>query len=168
MARRAIDAEPLGVKVAIWAHNTQISRRPADGGMGALLAAAYRGDYVPIGFTFYHGWIRAWDYTQGPTTDHGTKLFRLAPAETGTLESLLESAGHPLFYADLRKAPPSVVPWLEARLPMRSVGTVFVAERHARARTVPREAFDALVYVHKLTTVKFNETGMRQGRKEWD
>ncbi len=168
MARRAIDAEPLGVRVAIWAHNTQISRRPADGGMGALLAAAYRGDYVPIGFTFYHGWIRAWDYTQGPTTDHGTKLFRLAPAETGTLESLLESAGHPLFYADLRKAPPSVVPWLEARLPMRSVGTVFVAERHARTRTVAREAFDALVYVHKLTTVKFNETGKRPGRKEWD
>lgn len=168
MARRAIASEPPGVKVAIWAHNTQISRRPDDAGMGALLAAAYRGDYVPIGSTFYQGWIRAWDYTQGFTTDRGTKLFRLAPAAPGTLEAFLEAAGHPLYYADLRKAPPSVAAWLDARLPMRSAGTVFVNERQARTRTVPREAFDALVFVHKLTTVKFTETGKRPARKDSD
>lgn len=168
VARRTIDAEPKGVRVAVWAHNTQVSRRPADGGMGSLLAAAYKTDYLPIGVTFYQGWIRAWDYTAGPTTDRGTKLFRLPPAEPGSLEALLETAGSPLFYADVRKAPPSLIPWFASRLPMRSVGTVFAADRHARTRTIVKDAFDALVFVHKLTTVKFNDTGKRPGRKEWD
>lgn len=168
VASRTIAALPRKTKVALWTHSTQASKRAADGGVGALLAESLKKDYVALGLTFYQGWIRAWDFTAGPTTEHGTKLFRLPPAEPGSLEALLESAGASMFFADVRRAPGPILPWMEARLPMRSAGTVFVSDRRARTRTVAKEAFDGLVFVRKLTTVKFNETGKRPGQREWE
>jgi erythromycin esterase len=168
VARRAIEAQPRGTKVALWAHDAYVSRRKADGGMGALLAEAYKADYVAIASTFYQGWIRAWDFTQGPTLERGTKLFRLAPADSDSLEGLLDTAGAPLFFADVRKAPPSLAPWFESRLPMRSISTVFTSDRRSRVHTVVKEAFDALVFVRKQSTVTFNETGARAGKQEWE
>lgn len=168
VASRTLSGLPRGTKAALWAHSTQVSRRPADGGMGAILAEGLKKDYVALGMTFYQGWVRAWDFTAGPTLDHGTKLFRLPPAEPGTLEALLDGAGAPMFFADVRRATGPLLPWFEARLPMRSVGTVFVSDRRARTRTVVKEAFDGLVFVKKLTTVRFNETGKRPGHREWE
>ncbi|MEZ4302848.1 MAG: erythromycin esterase family protein, partial [Polyangiaceae bacterium] len=104
VAKRTLATLPPDTKVALFAHATQVSRRPEDRGMGALLAADLKKQYLPIGMTFYQGWIRAWDFTRDPGVDRGTKLFRLAPAEPGTLESLLAGAGASMFYADVRKA----------------------------------------------------------------
>jgi len=167
LAKRAIDAAPKKARVVLWTHNAQVSKRKLDGGMGAVLAEAYEADYVSVGFTFYQGWVRAWDFTTGPTTDRGTKLFRLGPADNGTLEAVLESAGVAMFMADVRGAPPAIAPWFEARLSLRNVGTVFVNERRSRTRTVVKEAFDGLVFVKKLTTVKLTESGKRPGKAEW-
>jgi erythromycin esterase len=166
LTKRTLEALPRGTRAVLWAHSSQVSRRPADGGMGALLAGSLGKDYVALGLTFYQGWVRAWDFTTGATLEHGTKLFRLPPAEPGTLEALLDTAGIPLFFADVRKAPPPLLPWLESRLSMRNVGAAFVSDRRARTRTVVKEAFDGLVFVKKLTTVRFNETGKRPGRRE--
>lgn len=168
MAKRTIDALPRGSKAMVWAHNTQISKRAADGGMGAALAEAYKADYVAIALTFYQGWLRAWDYTSGATLERGTKLFRLAPPGPGTLEGMLDTAGTPLFLADVRKAPPSLSPWFDARLAMWSVGATFVSERRARTRTVLKEAFDGLGFVRKLTSATFTKTGERASKREWD
>lgn len=168
LASRTLAGLPRGARAALWTHSTQVSRRSADGGMGAILAGALKEDYVSIALTFYQGWVRAWDFTKGATLEHGTKLFRLPPAEPGTLEALLEAAGQPMFFADVRKAPGPLLAWFEARLPMRSVGTVFVTDRRARARTVVKDAFDGLVFVKKLSTVQLTETGKRPGRKEWE
>lgn len=165
VATRALASLPAGTRAVLWAHATQVSRRAADGGMGAILAGALKKDYVALGMTFYQGWIRAWDFTGGPTLEHGTKLFRLPPAEPGTLEALLETAGAPMFFADVRGAKGALLPWFEARIPMRSAGAVFVADRRARARTVVKEAFDGLVFVRKLTTVHFNESGRRPAQR---
>jgi erythromycin esterase len=165
---RALAGLPKGTRAALWSHSTQVSRRTADGGLGAILGGSLGKDYVALGFTFYQGWIRAWDFTAGPTLDHGTKLFRLPPAEVGSLEAMLETAGAPMFFADVRRAPGPILPWLEARLPMRSAGTVFVSDRMARTRTVVKEAFDGLVFIRKLTTVKQTETGKRPGQREWE
>ena len=168
LARRAVDAAPKGTRFVLWAHDAFVSKRKEDGGTGALLAAAYKADYVAMGATFYSGWIRAWDFTTGPTTDRGTKLFRLAPAETGTLEGMLDLAATPIFFADVRKAKAPVADWLGASLSMRSVSTAFASERRARTRVVVRDAFDALLFVKKQTTVTVTETGRRLGRQEED
>ncbi|MEZ4301707.1 MAG: erythromycin esterase family protein, partial [Polyangiaceae bacterium] len=168
VAKRTLATLPPDTKVALFAHATQVSRRPEDHGMGALLAADLKKQYLPIGMTFYQGWIRAWDFTKDPGAERGTKLFRLAPAEPGTLESLLAGAGASMFYADVRKAPPSLAPWFSAPLPMRSVGAAFESDRRARTRTVVKDAFDGLVFVKKLTTVRVTETGKRPAQREWD
>lgn len=157
-----------GPKAILWAHDAFVSRRKADGGTGALLEEAYKGEYVAIGSTFYQGWIRAWDFTTGPTTSRGTKLFRLPPSAPGTLESALDAAGIPMFFADVRKAKGGVLPWMEARVSMRSAGSVFVSDRDAHTHTVLKDAFDALIFVRKQTTVTFNETGRRPGKQEWE
>jgi erythromycin esterase len=167
LARREIEAQPAGTKVMLWAHDSQVSRRKADGGMGAALEEVYKSDYVALGSTFYQGWISAWDFTTGPTMERGTKLFRLGAAESGSLESLLDAAGVSLFIADVRRAPPSLAAWFEAPLSMRNLGTSFVAERRSRTRTIVKEAFDGLVFVKKQTTARFTATGRRPGRAEW-
>ncbi len=138
----------------------------AEPSMGAGLSAKYGAAYLPMAFTFYQGWIRAWDFTTGPTKDRGTKLFRLPPADKGSLEGLLDLAGQQVFYADVRKAPPPLKVWFDVRIPMRNVGSVFVAPRYENTRVVVSQSFDALVFIHKLTTVRFNETGKRPGKKE--
>lgn len=176
LAKRAIDSAPKDPqksgrtlpKAILWAHDAFVSKRRADGGTGALLAEAYKSDYVAIGSTFYQGWIRAWDFTTGPTVARGTKLFRLPPSEPGTLESALDGAGIPMFFADVRRAQGGLLPWMEARVSMRNAGSVFVNERESRTHTVLKEAFDALIFVRKQTTVTFNETGRRIGQKEWE
>lgn len=163
---RALSVLPKGTKGVLWAHSSQISKREADAGMGAVLAKELGAQYVSFGMTFYQGWIRAWDFTSGPTLEHGTKLFRFAPAEPGSLEALLDTAGSPMFFADVRKAPDSLRPWLSAPLQMRNAGAVHTSEHLTRAHTVVAEAFDALVFIRKLTVVKFHETGKRPGRRE--
>jgi erythromycin esterase-like protein len=136
--------------------------------MGAALAEAYKSDYLAIALTFNQGWVRAWDYTSGATLEHGTKLFRLPPPGPGTLEGMLDTAGIPLFLADVRKAPPSLSPWFDARLAMWSVSAAFVNERRARTRTVLKEAFDGLGFVRRLSSPTFTKTGERAGKREWE
>ncbi len=168
LSLRAVDSAPKGARFVLWAHDAFVSKRKDDGGTGAVLSATYKDGYVAMGGTFYQGWIRAWDFTAGPTTERGAKLFRLAPAESGTLEGFLDTAGAPLFFADVRKATGPVLAWLDERLSMRSVSTVFVSERRARVRIVAKDAFDALMFVRKQTTATFTETGKRPGRQEWE
>ncbi|MFO0591175.1 MAG: erythromycin esterase family protein [Polyangiaceae bacterium] len=168
LAKRRVDQGPKSMRYVLLAHDAFVSKRKEDAGTGAALAAAYKNDYVAIGGTFYQGWLRAWDFTQGATTERGVKLFRLPPAEPGTLEGTLDLAGMPLFFADVRKAKGAVLAWMDARLAMRSIGTVFAGERRARTRTVAMDAFDALYFVRKQTSVTLTETGARPGGKEWE
>lgn len=165
MTLRALAGLPKGTKAVLWAHDVYVSKRRADGGMGALLADKLKSDYVAIGATFYQGWIRAWDFTQGPTTARGTKLFRLPPADPWTLEAALEAGGIPMFFADVRKASGGLQRWMNARVSMRSAGSVYESDRRARTHTVPAEAFDGLVFVRKQTTVTFTESGRRTGKQ---
>ncbi|MBK8254421.1 MAG: erythromycin esterase family protein [Polyangiaceae bacterium] len=164
--KRTLAELPPSTKTVIFGHISQMTKRAADGGMGTLLSDSLKKDYTALAFTFYQGWIRAWDFTQGPTVEHGTKLFRLPPSEAGTFEALLDRGGAPIFFADVRKAPPSVLPWLQTRIAVRSVGATFESDRRARLRTVVSDAFDGVVFVKKLTTVRFTETGKRPPQKE--
>lgn len=177
LARRTIDGlspkippkkGPAKVGTVLFAHDVFISKRKSDGGTGALLAEAYGTGYLAIGSTFYQGWIRAWDFTTGPTMARGTKLFRLPPSDPGTLESALDVAGTPMYFADVRAAKGGLLPWMEARVSMRSAGSVFESDRRARTRVVVKDAFDALIFVRKQTTVHYNETGKRLGQREWE
>ena len=168
LAKRRVERGPKSMKYVLLAHDAFVSRRKEDGGTGALLAAAYKSDYVAIGGTFYQGWFRAWDFTSEATTERGVKLFRLPPAGIDTLEGTLGIASAPLFFADVRKAKGSILAWTEARLSMRSIGTVFAGERRARTRIVVKDAFDALYFVRKQTSVTLTGTGARPGGKEWE
>lgn len=168
LVKHRLSVGPKTMRYVLLAHDTFVSKRREDGGTGALLSADLKTDYVAVGGLFYQGWLRAWDFTGGPTRERGVKLFRLPPADPGTLEGALDAAGEPLFFADVRKAKGPVLAWMETRLSMRNVAAVFESERRARSRTVVKDAFDALYFVRKQTSVTLTTTGARPGVKEWE
>ncbi|MEZ4315440.1 MAG: erythromycin esterase family protein [Polyangiaceae bacterium] len=163
VAKRTLATSSYDTKGRLFAHATQVSRRPEDRGMGALLAADLK-QYLPIGMTFYQGWIRAWDFTQGPGVDRGFKLFRLAPAEPGTLESLLAGAG-PRCSTPMSARPPLARP-LALCAPSHAQRRRRLRERSPRPpRTVVKDAFDGLVFVKKLTPCESPRQAKRPARK---
>lgn len=96
-----------GKKIIVWAHNLHIVRElparasasePGSGevdSMGRLVGKALRGDAYSLGFLSYGG---TWSWMGNP-------VIAFRPAESGSLESVLQKAKAPCGFLDLRRLP---------------------------------------------------------------
>ncbi len=137
-------------KIVLWAHNGHV----ATGGfsyetMGSALRRMYGKEMVVFGFAFNQGSFQA--VAQG---GGGLKNFAVPPAKAEMLDGTLASAGIPLFALDLRSAPA----WFDQPRGSRQIGAVYPeGEPYAFVgNIVPKEAFDALLFVDTTTVARKN------------
>ena len=137
-------------KIVLWAHNGHV----ATGGfsyktMGSALRRMYGKEMVVFGFAFNQGSFQAMAQGGG-----GLKNFTVPPAKAETLDGTLASAGIPLFALDLRSAPA----WFDQPRGSRQIGAVYPeGEPYAFvANIVPKQAFDALLFVDTTTAARKN------------
>jgi erythromycin esterase len=137
-------------KIVLWAHNGHV----ATGGfsyetMGTALRRMYGRDIVVFGFAFNQGAFQA--MAQGGS---GLKNHSVPPARPETLDGALAAASLPLFALDLRGAPA----WFEQPRGSRQIGAVYPeGEPYAFVgNIVPKEAFDAILFVDTTTVARKN------------
>ena len=139
-----------GVKVLLDAHVTHLTKSspPLARTMGSILK---EGDYVAIGTTFGVGEILALDATRGRSGMKGTKTFSVDRSVVATFDSALALAGTAPFVIDLRSATGRVAAWLRSPATMHCVRGFF--DGHPSETLVPAKAFDAVVYVDRVTAI---------------
>jgi erythromycin esterase-like protein len=147
--RWILDHNPKA-KIVLWAHNGHV----ATGGfsyesMGSVLRRMYGREMVVFGFAFNQGAFQA--IAQG---GGGLKNMTVPPAKPETLDATLAAAGIPMLALDLRGAPA----WFDQPRGSRQIGAVYPeGEPHAfLGNIVPKEAFDALVFVDTTTVARKN------------
>jgi erythromycin esterase-like protein len=137
-------------KIVLWAHNGHV----ATGGfsyetMGTALRRMYGKEMVVFGFAFNQGAFQA--IAQG---GGGLKNMTVPPAQADTLDATLASAGIPLFAMDLRNAPS----WFDQARGSRQIGAMYPegAPYALVGNIVPREAFDAILFVDTTSVARKN------------
>ena len=117
--------------------------------MGSALRRMYGKEMVVFGFAFNQGSFQAIAQGRG-----GLKNFSVPPARAETLDGTLASAGIPLLAIDLRSAPV----WFDQPRGSRQIGAVYPeGEPQAFvASIVPKQAFDALLFVDTTTAARKN------------
>lgn len=140
---------PAGTRVALWMHNAHASAEPGRlMDMGRVLRETHGDQYFVLGFAFGRGGFRAWV--------PGDSAFAVKEHVVGdpipeSFEAALGLAQLPLYAVDLRTAGDDVRAWLASPIPAWSIGGAFIDEKNARMRIRPAEAFDAVIYVDRLT-----------------
>ena len=137
-------------KIVLWAHNGHV----ATGGfsyetMGTALRRVYDKDMVVFGFSFNQGAFQA--IAQG---GGGLKNHTVPAARPETLDGVLASSNLPLFALDLRGAPA----WFGQPRGSRQIGAMYPeGEPYAFVgNIVPKEAFDAILFVDTTTVARKN------------
>ncbi|WP_432543471.1 erythromycin esterase family protein [Kineococcus sp. SYSU DK002] len=167
-ARDALMAERVlrlvqapGARVAVWAHNAHVAKRPYGGGrvrsMGQHLAEALGPRYWALGVFAGSGSFRA--YTRRPfgRVSAAPEVVRWPGPGRGTLESVLEEAGGGGTYVlDLAAAATAVGPApadLSRAWPVRTAGSLVstLTWRWQHDTCCPGEDLDALAFVPTVT-----------------
>ncbi|MFO0587370.1 MAG: erythromycin esterase family protein [Polyangiaceae bacterium] len=147
-----LDHSPAGTKALLDAHNGHIAAETH--GliyMGRMLREQWGARYVPIGFAFGEGSLLALDWQNGPSNDK--KVFTVGRAKTGTFDGDLALSGIPAFVLDLRGADGPVGAYLRSQQRVHHVGGRFVGEAQSFERYTPARAFDAVIYLDKVTAI---------------
>lgn len=146
-------------KVIIWAHNAHVARglwndRRA---LGWHLAQRHGSAMVVFGFGFNQGSLQAWDRQGSAVVEHTVE-----PAPEATVSGTLAAVGLPLFFIDLRRASEAgpLAAWLSSRHPERTFGSG-INSGDTPAQIVPREVYDAIVFVDRTTRARPTPTGRR-------
>jgi erythromycin esterase-like protein len=132
-----LEHAPEGARIALWAHNAHVSRRPR--AMGSYLARRYGADYTNIALAFHQGTYTASDIG-------GPHAYDAVPSQPGSLEWALHRSGIPILALDLRDASPadSASAWLTGTPEFRSIGALPVG--HGFYRTPVAREFDAVLF----------------------
>ncbi|HEX2225878.1 MAG TPA: erythromycin esterase family protein [Candidatus Binatia bacterium] len=143
-------------KVVVWEHNshvgdaraTEMSER-GEINVGQLVRERYKGQASLIGFSTYHGTVRAASDWDGPA-----ELKCVRPALPGSYESLLHEAGPERFMLDLREKPLAVL--RQPRRLERAIGVVYRPESerasHYFYAALPAQ-FDAILHFDETQAV---------------
>jgi erythromycin esterase len=150
--RWLVDHHPPGTRFLLDAHNGHIAAE--DHGliyMGRLLREQWGARYVAIGFAFGQGSLHAMDWQAGPSSRRGN--FTLGPAPLGTFDGDMGLAGLPAFVVDLRGADGPVGAWLRSPQRLHHVGFRFEGPEQSFQRYTPARAFDAMIYLDKVSAI---------------
>ena len=140
-------------------HNGHLSARRAQlCEMGALLRERHGTDYFVIGTTFYAGSLLAYGMKKpgGPPGPSLIETFTLGAPPAATLENALALAGKSPLLLDLRNSTGPVGDWLDSKLSMRWVGGIFRGEARSDYGMNPKQSYDALIYLDKITPAHLN------------
>ncbi len=143
-----LDQHP-GQKIVLWAHNGHVRRDAASGmrPMGSHLSKALGASMVVFGFATGEGTYTA--IPQGGGTLRSDHALARPPARS--VESVFMASGLQRAILDIRGAkgdnPGSA--WATSRRPMRSIGALAMTQQFTP--TVPRKAFDVLVWQRKTS-----------------
>ena len=163
-----LDLDSPSTKMVLWAHNGHVARTTGDPSfvpMGGHLDRALGKNHVAFGFAFDRGSFQAMEMPFG--TGRGLMTFTVAPAPEGSLDATLAKAGAPIFALDLRSAHAgsAAAEWLGAKLFTRSIGSGYTGgdPRGFFMPMVPRDAYDAMLFVAGTTAARAKPTA-RRGR----
>jgi erythromycin esterase len=158
--RSLLDAEGLGTKAVLWAHNGHVQRSPSVffkvielTNMGSHLHTMFGNEMVVFGFAFNQGSFQATDET-GKLRDH-----TVPPAPEGFIDAALAATGLPLLALDLANIPPDgpLAKWLAAKPSQRSIGSVFHGDHTNYSEVAnPRDKYDVLLFVERTTAARGN------------
>jgi erythromycin esterase len=143
---------PAGTRFVLWMHNSHAS---AEAGrvfdMGRILRETHGDDYFVLGFAFGRGSFRA--FQAGDPKFEVRELSVGEPVAEG-LDAALGLASAPLYAIDLRTAQGDVKEWLDSPLLAWNIGGRYADDRSARIRVRPGEAYDAMIYIDRLTATR--------------
>ena len=130
-----LDHAPASSKIVLWAHNGHVAKAP--GWMGEYLDERYGDDMYVLGFTLGNGRYNA----RGP---QGLTSYEVHPPVQGSLESLFQASGLPMFLLDLRYNSGPATWFREPRL-LQSHGAV--AFHCSFTPKIASEEFDGLIWI---------------------
>jgi erythromycin esterase len=152
--RWILDHEAPQSRMVVWAHNGHVSAEPlpfAPGGtMGVHLRTAFGKRLLVVGFVFNRGSFQAFDRKKGLIEQ------KAEPLDESAFDRGLASSGPPIFVLDLRGATGAAREWLQAALPMRSIGAVYneATPKSFVSRIHPSRSFDAIFFVNETTAAR--------------
>jgi erythromycin esterase len=143
---------PPGTKMLLDAHNSHIAAEEHElSYMGRLLRESFGARYVSIGFAFGEGSLHALDWQKGPSNVRGN--FSVGRAPLGTFDGDLSLADLAAFVVDLRGIEGPVGAWLRSPQRTHSIGGRFYGPEHAFEAFTPARAFDAIIYLDKISAI---------------
>jgi erythromycin esterase len=151
--------QPKGTKMVLIGHDGHLSARRAQNcEMGALLRERHGTDYFVIGTTFYAGSFLAYGMKKpgGPPGPRPIETFTLGAPPAAALENALALAGKSPLLLDLRNATGPFGDWLDSKISMRWVGGIFRGEAQSDTGMNPKQSYDALIYLDKITPGHLN------------
>ncbi|MEK6322939.1 MAG: erythromycin esterase family protein [Acidobacteriota bacterium] len=156
---RLLEAEDRSARVIVWAHNAHVARglwarQPT---LGWHLAQRFGSKMVVFGFAFNRGSLQAWDRQGSAVVEH-----TVGPAAEGTVSATMALVGLPLFLVDFRRAPGTgpISAWLSSPHLERTIGSG-INSGDTPTEIVPREVYDAMVFVDRTTRARPTPTGRR-------
>jgi len=143
MVEWILDQSPKA-RIALWAHNTHVSRQP--GSMGRFLEERFPGQMVALGFATGTGTYRAGSRAGKGVSEHG-----LEPPPPDSFERVFQASGLPRFILDLRKAAPDSPEsgWLLERKRFRSIGSMEMEGSFQFRPLELRDSFDGIVWIEQ-------------------
>jgi erythromycin esterase len=146
-------SEPRGAKIVVLAHNFHVGAAPWDlSEMGQVLRERHGSDYFVIGTAFGSGAVNAY----GPRPPAGQdqrriEAFTLGSPPQASFEAALALARKSTFAIDLRPISGPVADWFGSKIPTRWVGGVYHGEERSVTRYAPKNGYDAVIYVDKIS-----------------
>ena len=134
-----LDHAPADSKIVLWAHNGHVTKTPTL--MGKYLEDRYGDDMYVLGFNFGRGRYNA-------VSRQGLISHEAHPPVQGSLESLFQETGMPMFILDLRHNSGPAKWFREPRL-VQSHGSI--ASHCAFYPSIATEDYDGLIWIDQTT-----------------
>jgi erythromycin esterase-like protein len=154
-----LDRQPKGTKMVLIGHNGHLSARRAQNcEMGALLRERHGTDYFVTGTAFNSGSLLAYGMKKAgdPPGPRRIETFTLGAPPAAALENAMALAGKSPLLVDLRNSTGPVGDWLDSKISTRWVGGIFRGETQSDTGMNPKQSYDALVYLDKITPAHLN------------
>jgi erythromycin esterase len=135
-------------KVVVWGHNFHLRHAnleiPPDTTMFPDVAARTMGAWIHERYGDELYTIGLYAY-RGEAADNGGELYRIEPAEPGSLEALFQGLGPGAHFVDLSRAIEGPgTDWIDTPITARYDGTIPLS-------IVPRDQYDAIIVVGEVT-----------------
>lgn len=150
-------------RIVVWAHNSHLGDaratqmgRMGELNLGQLVAQAYAGEHVRVGYTTYAGTV-----TAAEDWDEPPRIRRVQPALPGSYEALFHDVGESAFWVDLRTLGEAAGALSEARL-QRAIGVVYKPETERWSHYFDAhltQQFDLVLHFDHTQAVEPLETG---------
>lgn len=144
-------------KMLIWAHNAHISKKSISDGhqrMGMYLSKAFKDEYYALGFDFYTGQTRAFDFKVNKY-----QAIEVPPAKAGSSGAILATSDSSNFILDFKSASENMLikDFLNKELSSLFLGAGYASRQNERQNYIIHQlasAYDGLIFIRETTAAK--------------